>query len=508
MAITIDNSYYLPVGVDYDPILVMAAIANAVLSIVASEIPNGTIVNDHIATGTIVANEKITALSIEAGQIASDSVVARIVQANAITADKIHADAITTVKIDAGAVTTVKLAALAVTSDKIYAGAVDATKIEVDSLSAISANIGEVTSGTITGGIFRTSDNPAFNRVLIDSAGLRGYDDTLGLVFKIPTDGNAPTFASGIIQYATIVESSIVSNDFKTSSELPWVELGDAGLAYRENGNTGELYNDLVYNEGLYGEGVTFYLGNSGKPVISCETERVYSDVRMYNRTGHSSGASVIGDLEVESSNLYLCTGAGTPGTFSALYRAGGTDISFADGGTGISSWTQYLIPYAATTTSIGQIAIGDDGQVLTSGGAGVAPSFKTMDAAVKALSNLASVAINESLISDTDNTYDLGSDAKQWKDIYINGTAYLDTLSGIGACNTDLLPTNATYDIGSDAAEWKDIWIDGVGYFDSVVMHGNLDFNDHQAIDFIVENRTDDTGMTVTGQMWFRTDL
>ena len=38
---------------------------------------------------------------------------------------------------------------------------------------------------------------------------------------------------------------------------------------------------------------------------------------------------------------------------------------------------TQYLIPYASSTTAFGEIAIGTDGQVLTSGGAGVAPSFE-----------------------------------------------------------------------------------------------------------------------------------
>jgi len=59
------------------------------------------------------------------------------------------------------------------------------------------------------------------------------------------------------------------------------------------------------------------------------------------------------------------------------IYVAGGTDVAFADGGTGLSSWTQYLIPYAATTTSIGQIAIGTSGQVLTSNGAGAAPTFQ-----------------------------------------------------------------------------------------------------------------------------------
>lgn len=38
------------------------------------------------------------------------------------------------------------------------------------------------------------------------------------------------------------------------------------------------------------------------------------------------------------------------------------------------------------------------------------------------ALSNLASVAINTSLLSDTDNTDDLGSASKRWKDLFLSG--------------------------------------------------------------------------------------
>lgn len=48
---------------------------------------------------------------------------------------------------------------------------------------------------------------------------------------------------------------------------------------------------------------------------------------------------------------------------------------------------------------------------------------------ATKALDNLASVAINVSLISDTDNTDDLGSATYEWKDLYIDGTANIDSL-------------------------------------------------------------------------------
>ena len=104
-------------------------------------------------------------------------------------------------------------------------------------------------------------------------------------------------------------------------------------------------------------------------------------------------------------------------------YAPAGTDVAVADGGTGKSSWTQYLIPYADTTTSFSQIAIGSSGQVLTSNGAGLAPTFQAASGGANtALSNLASVAINLGLVSDTDNTDDLGTEAIHWKDLYLSG--------------------------------------------------------------------------------------
>jgi len=48
---------------------------------------------------------------------------------------------------------------------------------------------------------------------------------------------------------------------------------------------------------------------------------------------------------------------------------------------------------------------------------------------ATQQLDNLSSVAINTTLISDTDNTDDLGSSAKEWKDLYIDGIGYIDEI-------------------------------------------------------------------------------
>lgn len=47
------------------------------------------------------------------------------------------------------------------------------------------------------------------------------------------------------------------------------------------------------------------------------------------------------------------------------IYRADGTDVPVADGGTGKSSGTQYSIPYYNTTSSFGEIAIGAAEKVL-----------------------------------------------------------------------------------------------------------------------------------------------
>ena len=49
------------------------------------------------------------------------------------------------------------IAANAVTSDKIAAGAVTANKISVNSLEAVSANVGNLTGGTILEVIYNTT---------------------------------------------------------------------------------------------------------------------------------------------------------------------------------------------------------------------------------------------------------------------------------------------------------------------------------------------------------------
>ena len=100
-------------------------------------------------------------------------------------------------------------------------------------------------------------------------------------------------------------------------------------------------------------------------------------------------------------------------------------------------------------------------------------------------------VEISGGLIPNADDSFDLGSSTKQWKDLYIDGTANIDNLvtdhiasSGLtivssitntGISSSLIVSGNITpsaddqFDLGSNAKQWKDLYVDGVAYIDTI---------------------------------------
>jgi len=92
--------------------------------------------------------------------------------------------------------------------------------------------------------------------------------------------------------------------------------------------------------------------------------------------------------------------------------------------------------------------------------------------------------SVSGSLIPREDDTLDLGSSTKQWKDLYVDGTAYVDALgpdltigngvsvpsisSSIQISGSIIPHGDDTYDLGSSAKQWKDLYVDGTAYIDS----------------------------------------
>lgn len=89
--------------------------------------------------------------------------------------------------------------------------------------------------------------------------------------------------------------------------------------------------------------------------------------------------------------------------------------MSFAGGDAVVD--TASIADNAVTPAKMSQS--GTVGQVMTSGGAGVDPAYATA-------STVDLTDIGTSVISDTDNTDDMGTAAKAWKDLYLAGGIYI----------------------------------------------------------------------------------
>src|SRR6056300_2028717 len=99
--------------------------------------------------------------------------------------------------------------------------------------------------------------------------------------------------------------------------------------------------------------------------------------------------------------------------------------------------------------------------------------------------------AVSSSLIPDATNTYDLGSETKFWRDIYVSSGSikFIDpsdnsvastlsvgvdglTLSGNQSVSGSTLPdADNLYDLGSSAKQWKDLYINGTANIDTLTL-------------------------------------
>lgn len=85
-------------------------------------------------------------------------------------------------------------------------------------------------------------------------------------------------------------------------------------------------------------------------------------------------------------------------------------------------------------------------------------------------------------LIPSTDDARDLGTSAKQWKDLHLDGVANIDELSvAVGSgqgVSTSLIPkTDALGSLGSSTREWNNLYIDGTAKIDTLTVDENASF-------------------------------
>ena len=119
--------------------------------------------------------------------------------------------------------------------------------------------------------------------------------------------------------------------------------------------------------------------------------------------------------VQVSSSpvqQLYIADGAIIPVTDSDV-DLGTTSLRFKD-------------TYTDTVTTTGNVSVG--GNLTVTGTATIAGNLTFGDAASDTVAFSADVASN--LLPSADNTYDLGASGSEWKDLYIDGIGYIDTIA------------------------------------------------------------------------------
>jgi len=342
-----------------------------------------------------------------------------------------------------------------------------------------------------------------------------GSDGSLTVASNISSDANNTDDLGsfGMAWNNLFVSSTSFLNSVTTTQITPWAnntsDLGAYGSAWKDTFVSGTLYVGGAGATSTFANGLqSTYINLTGTSASSTFANGIVLTSGCIEQNGLCLTASSLGGATTALNNLasvaintsLLSDAANTDdlGSFalpwkniyasstaylnyvSSTAQDAGTILSGIWNGTAIGDtyltktgdWTGTIdgnnftggavglgdILYGSGAGTIAELLAGSNGYVLAleSGiPAWVATStLSDLGGATTALDNLASVAINTSLISDANNTDDLGSFGLAWNNLFVSSTAYLGGLSVSSTSNgyTELIPESANYLVIGDA--------------------------------------------------------
>jgi hypothetical protein len=208
----------------------------------------------------------------------------------------------------------------------------------------------------------------------------------------------------------------------------------------------------------------------------------------LYTGAGHNylgDQLQVLGDVLPGTDGNYDLGSSGTE--WQDLYIDGTANIDILDVSVATSEGCHSLWPTADATYSLGYSGAPNRRWAsLDLSGDSVAHRYK-----LDGLSTDSGVGTD--WYPDGVSPRNLGSATRQWVDLYVDGVAYVDTLSldttgGLGVA-TSLNPTTSGKDLGNATYQWDDLYVDGVAYIDTL----SLDTTAGLGVDTSLNPTTDD---------------
>jgi hypothetical protein len=191
--------------------------------------------------------------------------------------------------------------------------------------------------------------------------------------------------------------TSVLSSD--AAGNLSWILMSASGSGLTLNGLTAttQYFSTSIAGSGFtissIGSTHTYYIGlagNASTGLISSASQTLFglktfaSGVAITSGTASTNtatgdltvtgGVGIGGSLWTSSANFSSISGVGISNSVVTSGVWSGTAISAVKGGTGIVSYTTGDILHASSSTTLGSIAAGTAGSVLTSAGAGSTP--------------------------------------------------------------------------------------------------------------------------------------
>lgn len=347
---------------------------------------------------------------------------------------------------------------LSVSGSPITTSGTFAVTLSGTALPAINGGTGQVSYAV--GDLLYASTTTALSKLAASTSGFVLTANGAGVAPSwqaIPSDnlivqnagsGTQTWFTSGDTLYMKMIKNATVSATTDTDSSLLLnVTNADYGdITVTNIGATWTIGNDVVTFAKFQNITQARLLGRYTASTGDMQEISIGSGLALDAGTGVLSatggGSGDVTKVGTPVNNqLGVWTGDGTiEGDANLTFASSTLSIGVAGSATGIftqSGVTSGIITFqpasaAGTYTLTWPTNDGDADQVLTTNGSGVL-SWTTSagGGANTALSNLAAVAINTSLISDADVTDDLGDATHNWDNVYLRSALFDGSTSG-----------------------------------------------------------------------------